>query len=164
MAAPERLLDTIRSRTLPVRFAPLPDALLRELCAARGVTGEVAERAIETAAGSMSAALAAADPEQAELRARFVREARATIDAPDFGAAASFAEGIEKSRDRLLADLTALAGDFVREARSYAKEAPARALHAARCHALVLEAADAIARNGSVTATWLGMVAAMRRA
>ncbi|MCC6524608.1 MAG: DNA polymerase III subunit delta' [Polyangiaceae bacterium] len=162
-SAPERLLDTIRSRTLPVRFGPLSDEVLCELCRARGLSDEATTHAIELASGSIAAALAAADPELVERRGRFIREARASIEASDYGLAAAFAEALERDRDRLLADLGALAADFVQEARAHAGSEPRRAERAARRHALVLQATQAVARNGSASLAWLGLVAAMRR-
>ncbi|MEP7123581.1 MAG: DNA polymerase III subunit delta', partial [Byssovorax sp.] len=39
-ARPDRLLDTIRSRTLPVRFAPLPAEVVRSILQARGVPAD----------------------------------------------------------------------------------------------------------------------------
>src|SRR5439155_12006078 len=57
----DRLLNTIRSRTLPVRFAPLPDDLVRSVLRNRGVPEERHDLAVELASGSAGAALDLAD-------------------------------------------------------------------------------------------------------
>ena len=54
---PHRLLDTIRSRTLAVRFAPLPDDVLGTILDKHGVNRAV----IPVSGGSASLALALAD-------------------------------------------------------------------------------------------------------
>ena len=162
-SAPERLLPTIRSRTLPVRFGPLPDDALRTLLAARATPDAESVRVIALADGSASQALAAADPEIATRRDRFVAEARAAIDAPTLGPAVSFGEALERDRDRIVRDLGALGADFASQARREVGSDPAGAERAAERHELVLHTAAAIARNASPSLAWLGMVAAMRR-
>src|SRR5262249_33830314 len=60
------LLDTIRSRTLPIRFAPLGDSVLRRILEAGGVSAQTAEQVVELSSGSASTALELADPTRAE--------------------------------------------------------------------------------------------------
>src|SRR5262249_61614469 len=61
---PHRLLDTIRSRTLPVRFGPLPDALVVKILERHGLSPAHAA----LAQGSASHALDLADPDAMRKR------------------------------------------------------------------------------------------------
>jgi DNA polymerase-3 subunit delta' len=76
----DRLLNTIRSRTLPIRFAPLPDEVVRNILVGRGIKGRL-DLAIELAAGSASAAIELADEERSAARDEFVSRALAAADA-----------------------------------------------------------------------------------
>ncbi len=57
----ERQLPTIRSRAQVVRFAPLPDPLVREILAGEGVSEPALSRAVRAAGGSPGQGLALAD-------------------------------------------------------------------------------------------------------
>ena len=63
---PNRLLDTIRSRTLAVRFGPLPDAVVEAILERHGKPKELAR----LAGGSAAAALVLADEDVARRRER----------------------------------------------------------------------------------------------
>ena len=115
----DRLLDTIQSRTLPVRFAPLPDALIRRILEARGVPAERQALAVELAGGSASAAINLADVELTEARDAFVAAALAAIDARDLGPALVLAETRERAKDEESAPISALS-----ERASPARRAP----------------------------------------
>ena len=71
--APGRLLPTIRSRTLEVRFAPLTSAQVCEVLLARGRGRAEAERAASAAGGNLLAALAELSTEDESLRAQVAR-------------------------------------------------------------------------------------------
>src|SRR5262245_59526348 len=58
---PRRLLDTVRSRTLPIRFGPLPDAVITELLAQRGISPDPS--VVAAAAGSAARAFELCEPE-----------------------------------------------------------------------------------------------------
>ncbi len=100
-ARPDRLLNTIRSRTLPVRFAPLPDEVVRSILRAQKIPEERHELAVELAAGSASTALELVDEERTALRDAFVSEALAAVSARDLGLAVAFAESRDKDKDQL---------------------------------------------------------------
>src|SRR5207302_882530 len=89
----ERLLDTIKSRTLPLRFAPLPDDVVRGILRARGVPEERHDLAVELAAGSASTALELCDAELTAARDEFVARALAAVRAREAGPDAPSAHG-----------------------------------------------------------------------
>jgi DNA polymerase-3 subunit delta' len=161
---PNRLLDTIRSRTLPVRFGPLPDDVVRDVLAANGVPTERHDLAVELAAGSASAALELADAEQTATRDDFVARVMAAVDARDLGPAVATAEGRERDKDVLRGDLRALAAALAREARSRVEADPAGAQRAARRYEAVLRALAEVDRNASEVLLLIAMVSRMREA
>lgn len=140
---PSRLLDTIRSRTLPVRFAPLSDRVLASLLEARGLDPNVAP----FAQGSASLALELADPEEKQERDAFSEAAFAALTAPDLAPALKLAEGQKKDRDGLKAQLAFFAQAVASDARKSVTSDPARALSRALQHRTVLEAIADVERN-----------------
>ncbi len=159
---PERLLDTIRSRSLPLRFGPLPDDVMADLLRDHGVADHLIADLIDLAGGSIAAALSAADAEQASERDQFVRAVREAVAASDLGAGVALGESASRDRSSLMADLRTLAGSYVREARAAVRDDPPRAELSARRHELVLDAIDAIERNGAATLTLASLVASLR--
>jgi DNA polymerase III subunit delta' len=139
---PSRLLDTIRSRTLPVRFAPLPDRVIASILEQRGLDASVAP----LAQGSASLALELADPEAKSAREAFVDAALAALDATELTAALKLAEG-KKERDVLRADLSFLAQALAADARRFVATDPRRAERRAAEHAEVLAAIRDVERN-----------------
>jgi DNA polymerase-3 subunit delta' len=158
----ERLLDTIRSRTLPVRFGPLPDDVVAGILRARGVAEEHVAGLVDIAAGSASAAIDAADPEASAARAAFVAEVERAVGAPDLATAIQLAESLERDRPRLVDDLRALGAGYARRARALAASAPGSSELESRRHALVLDAIDAVERNGSAPLLVTSLVASLR--
>jgi DNA polymerase-3 subunit delta' len=79
---PGELLPTIRSRTQLVRFSPLTDDVVEHVLLVRGVDLERARKVAPLAAGSVSAALALADPRESEARAQAVEALRAAASGP----------------------------------------------------------------------------------
>ena len=158
----DRLLNTIRSRTLPVRFAPLSDAILRSILRARGTPDERHDLAIELAAGSASAALELADAERTRARDAFVDEALAAVRARDLGPAVAFAEARDKDKDALREDLRALAAALARAARGEAEDSPRAAVLSARRYEAVARAAVNLDRNASPQLTLITLIQAMR--
>jgi len=140
---PSRLLDTIRSRTLPVRFAPLADRVVAALLEARGLDPAVAP----LAQGSASLAFELADADAKRERDAFSEAAFAALAAPDLAPALKLAEGQKKDRDGLKAQLAFFAQAVAAEARGSIGSDPARALGRALQHRTVLEAIDAVERN-----------------
>ena len=140
---PNRLLDTIRSRTLPVRFGPLPEPVLRQILVNRGLSPDVAP----LAQGSAETALLLGSDDAARERHEFVSGARAALEAPDLASAIRFAETRKGDRDALKAELGFFAQHLSAEARELVREAPDRALRRAEQHARVLLAMDDLERN-----------------
>jgi DNA polymerase-3 subunit delta' len=159
---PRELLDTIRSRTLPVRFGPLPERIVRAILEKRGVAADAARAAAELAGGSASAALDLADAEATAERDQFVAGAMAALDARDLAGAIAFAEGRERDRDVLAARLGALAAAFARIARDRIEADARGAALAARRHAVVLRTLRELDRNASPALSLETMVARLR--
>jgi DNA polymerase-3 subunit delta' len=95
---PDRLLPTVRSRSVLVRFRPLSAALLEQILIARGVPAPAARAAAPLADGSVEKALELADPERASARASFIAGAFEAARAGTAGAAVLFAESFDGDR------------------------------------------------------------------
>ena len=159
----DKLLQTIRSRTLPLRFAPLSDEVIRGILAARGIPEERRELAIELAAGSASAALELCDDELSAARERTLSALRSALSAPDIGPAIAIAETRDKDRDSLRSDLRALAATFAREGRALAGSAPREAGRAANRFAAVSTALRQVDRNASASLLMVALLDELRR-
>jgi len=159
---PDRLLDTIRSRTLPVRFAPLSDEILRGILRQRGVPEERHDLAVELAAGSAQAALDLVDDDKTRARDAFVSAALDAVGARDLGPAVSFAEGNDKNKEALRDNLRALGAALARRAREDADRAPRAALTAARRYESVARALNHLERNASASLCLISLVQEMR--
>lgn len=140
---PHRLLDTIRSRTLPIRFGSLSGEVLSELLTARGLATDV----VPFAEGSMELALERATPESREEREAFVAEAEAALRAPDFAAALRFAEAQKGERDVVKRRLSFFAQYVSQRARERMPASPAEAERWALRHSLVLDTLQDLERN-----------------
>jgi DNA polymerase-3 subunit delta' len=140
---PSRLLDTIRSRSLPVRFGPLPDRVVASILEQRGLDPGV----VPLAQGSASFALELADPDEKKERDAFVEAAFSALAATDLAPALKLAEGQKKDRDGLKAQLAFFAQAIAGQARAAVASEPRLALARAFQHRTVLEAIDALERN-----------------
>jgi DNA polymerase-3 subunit delta' len=140
---PTRLLDTIRSRTLPVRFGPLPDSVVAEILRKRGLDPAVAP----LAQGSAALAIELAEPDAKKERDDFVTAARAAVSAPDLVPGIRFAESRPKERDGVRDQLSFLAQALATDGRLLVAKDPDTAERRAREHALVLAAMDAVEKN-----------------
>ncbi|MCK6589726.1 MAG: DNA polymerase III subunit [Polyangiaceae bacterium] len=159
----DRLLNTIRSRTLPIRFAPLPDEVVRNILVSRGIKGRL-DLAIELAAGSASAAIELADEERSASRDDFVNRALAAADARDLGPAVDLAETAERDKSELHRDLRALAAALARSARSSVNDAPEKAALAARRYEAVARAAARLERNAAPMLALVSLITELRDA
>jgi DNA polymerase-3 subunit delta' len=155
---PNRLLDTIRSRTLPVRFGPLPQAVVAQILLDHGKSTEHAE----AADGSAEAALALADEEGARARAEFVRGALEAAASPTLDGAVVFAQTRPNERGDLRQNLLALSQHLAHEARQSLGSDDRNASAAARRHALVAEALDALERNAQPALALEAMITRFR--
>lgn len=159
---PRRLLDTIRSRTLPIRFGPLPDPVLDQIVKAHGLSADATSIAL--AAGSARRLLDACDPEHVSERERFVNAVHGAVRAPDLGAALQLSAGEQLERNALARDLRGLAQHFALTARQTAAVAPEPALRSANRYREVLAALEALERNVPPALALETLVARLRRA
>jgi DNA polymerase-3 subunit delta' len=143
------LLDTIRSRTLPVRFAPLADAVLRRILEARSVPAATAEEVVELARGSASTALELADPESSEARNAFVKAALEAVASSSIVPSLVLAEGRERDKDVLGERLASLAAAFARMSRDDLDRDALSARRSARRYEVVGRAIGELERNVS---------------
>ncbi|WP_441288057.1 ATP-binding protein [Sorangium sp. KYC3313] len=158
----DRLLNTIRSRTLPVRFAPLSEALIRRILRDRGVPEGRHDLAVELAAGSASTALDLADEEQTASRDAFVKGVLDAAAARDLGPAVAFAESVDRDKGALKDDLRALSAALAREARAAVASDPRHAGLSARRYAAVSRAVAQLERNASPSLAMASLIAELR--
>jgi DNA polymerase-3 subunit delta' len=164
-ATPDVLLPTIRSRTQRVRFGALPDAIVAELLAARGVDHAGAAEIARLASGSMAAAAVLSDPEASAQREAFVTRALAALDANDASGAYELAEEAKKvDKGALAAQIEALAAALAAQARASATAPGSRADIAAARHALTAVALLDLDANASVQLAMEAMLLRMRSA
>jgi DNA polymerase III subunit delta' len=161
---PERLLDTIRSRTLPVRFQPLGDEVLADILRDQGVAADKALEMSRLADGSVERALRLVDGEAAQKSQVFVDALYAAMSAPDLGSIVNFGEGLKADRQTVAIALRSLAMAFVRDAKSCLPDDGCGAEIAARRHALVLDAIGSLERNGDVRLCLSALVGSLRHA
>ena len=158
---PRRLLDTIRSRTLPVRFGPLPDRVLRRVLEERGLTAD--DTSIALAGGSARRLLETCDPEYVAHRDRFVGAVLSALAAPDLGATLQMAAAEQLERAGLTRDLRALGQHFALSARQQVEVQPHASLRDAQRYQEVLGALDALEHNSPPVLALEAMVARLRR-
>ncbi len=153
---PGKLLDTIRSRTLAVRFAPLPETVVRQLLEREGLSPELAV----LAQGSLTRARALGQPETQDSLADFVRGADAAVQAPHSDGALEFAAARPEGRDAVLLHLGHLASSCALEGRAAEPhEAPLWAEHFFE----VSRAASEIERNGSAALVLEALILRLRK-
>jgi DNA polymerase-3 subunit delta' len=155
---PKRLLDTIRSRTLAIRFGPLPEDVLRSILQAHDRSPDFAV----DANGSASFALALASDEGEQARTDFVQGALEAASAPDLDQAIAFAGARPDDRDALIGYLGHLAQHLAATARRQIEHEPGAAERAARRYLVVQEAMTAIERNAQPALTIESMVSRLR--
>jgi len=158
----DSLLPTILSRTQRVRFASLPDAVVIDLLVAGGTSQEDAERIAPLSGGSMTQALALADPDESEKREDFVNRALKAIESRDLGAGLDLAEDSKKHKGSLDVALQALATRLAQRARSVAGDRAPDADKAAARYRLALVAAEELAGNVSPALVIESMIVRMR--
>lgn len=156
---PNRLLDTVRSRTLAVRFGPLPDEVVARILQRRGA----APSAATLAQGSASLALELSEAENAETREAFIRRALEAIDAPDLATAIDLMETRSVGRDELRGQLSFLAQALALGGRQAAGPAPERAEREARRYREVIQAMSELERNAQPALVLESMLLRLRR-
>jgi DNA polymerase-3 subunit delta' len=155
---PNRLLDTIRSRTLPVRFGPLPVPVLESILQARGRPIDL----VALADGSASRALALADDEQRAALLEFVSSVDKALQSADLRAGLELAQDLPRDKGTLRERLLAFAGHLQSTARELLATAPQRAEQNARRYRVVHTALDALERNVSPTLAVEAMIVELR--
>jgi len=156
---PNRLLDTVRSRTQAVRFGPLADDVVAHLLEARGLPTSVAA----LAQGSAELAFDLADEEAMHERDQFLAAAREAVDAPDLAAGLALAQSRANSRDALREQLSFLAQSLAGESKLRLADDPAAAERAARRYSVVMGTIAEVERNVAPTLALEAMVARLRR-
>lgn len=155
---PNRLLDTIRSRTLAVRFGPLPEDALRAILANKGVAADDAA----LSQGSAQGALRWAETEErAELDA-FSHALDAAAQSDDLALALEFASDLPKDRHVLMERLQGYGGLLAVQNRTRVVDDPDAALDTARRYEAVQNAVDALERNAAPALAIEAMVAEIR--
>jgi DNA polymerase-3 subunit delta' len=162
----DSLLPTIRSRAQRVRFGPLPDDVVTELLAERGVERAHAEAIANLAGGSMATALVLSDAEASARRDEFVSRAMGALDAGGLSASLELAEDAKKvSRDALVAQIGAFAIALAAKARAAVVKGSSgdrTADMAAARHALALATTQQIDGNASAQLAVEAMLIKMR--
>lgn len=159
---PEALLPTILSRTLRVRFAPLPDEIVTELLVAKGIEPARAKEVTRLAGGSVEAGEHLADSEESEAREQFVARAVEATQAPRVDVLLSVAEEAKKEKDRLPANITALAAALAARAGDAAREGRPEAPTLAAQGAVAITALEHLAGNGAAQLVVEAMLSRMR--
>lgn len=159
---PDALLPTILSRTMRVRFAPLPDDVVASILASRGVEVERAREVARLAGGSVEAAEHLADPEESEARNRFVTRALEAVAAPGLEPLLALAEDAKKEKELLRARVGALASALAAEAVSAARAHGAEAEPLASRGRLALEALEHLDGNNAPQLVVEAMLSRMR--
>jgi DNA polymerase-3 subunit delta' len=159
----DSLLPTIRSRVQRVRFAALPDPVVADLLAERGIEQPRANALAQLAGGSVANALALGDPEASALREEFVTRAVKALDSPDLGPSLELAEDAKKlGKEAAAAHLDAFAAALVARARTAVSAPDRRAGVAATRYALALAAVRQLDANASVQLAVEAMLIKMR--
>ncbi len=145
---PNRLLDTIRSRTLAVRFAPLPDALLERILSERGLPVE----AVPFAQGSARTAIDLAEPAKLQELRSWLDSMESALAEDNLSSGLQIAGELPKDRRIVQRQLRAFAQHLAARARAAveADDISQAERHAER-YVAVGRALDALERNVSPT-------------
>jgi DNA polymerase III subunit delta' len=158
---PNRLLDTIRSRTLPVRFGALSNAVLQRILDRHNLS---ASAVIPLAQGSAKLMLSLAESEQLQSREAFVDAIREAIAVPDLASALDVMGKKQEDREELKTQLTWLLARFADEAKEQADLEPIRAERVSRYHHIVTQTIRDLERNGQPALMLEAMLTKLRRA
>lgn len=156
---PNRLLDTIRSRTLAIRFAPLSDEVLGTILDAHGAS----RAAIPLSGGSASLALSLADSEALTTNQAFADALTAGLDAPDLASALSMFELKGTDRIEVRDQLGWFAQQLAARSKQLLAEDPAAAERDARRYPLVLETMTELEHNANPALAIEALVTRLRR-
>ncbi len=156
---PNRLLDTVRSRTLAVRFRPLADDIVADLLEKNGAPRSAAA----LAQGSVSLGLKLAEEETLAEREAFISAADQALAESDLAGALAFAERKSEDRDGLKEQLAHLAHAYALRAREAIEKGRAGGERWAERYALVTRASDEVERNAQPALALEALVTRLRR-
>lgn len=155
---PHRLLDTILSRSLAVRFGPLPERVVADILAGRGLDGSLAA----LSHGSMREALELADAERRAETQRFAHAVRSAIESHDLRAALDVASSLPSDKQQVRAQLAAFGELVALDGRRLAATNASTAALRAREYAIVQQTLGALERNASPTLSVEAMLIELR--
>jgi DNA polymerase-3 subunit delta' len=158
---PNRLLDTIRSRTLPVRFGALSDDVLTQILDRRGLS---ASSLVSRAQGSARLLLELAESDQLEAREQFVDTVWRAIAATDLGSALELMGKKQDDRDELRLQLNWLLARIADEAKQHVESRPYRAEQLSQFYRIVTQSIRDLERNGQPMLMLEAMLTRLRRA
>jgi len=156
---PNRLLQTIRSRTLAVRFNALSDQLVREILVRHGLSPDVAP----LAQGSASLAIQLADEEASASRQTFIESVQRALVAPDLATAIGELDSRAANRETLREQLGWLAASIAQQAREQVANGPLCERLACQ-HAHVLAGLTELERNAQPALLLESLLGRLRRA
>jgi DNA polymerase-3 subunit delta' len=156
---PSRLLDTVRSRTLAVRFRPLADDILADLLEKNGASRELAP----LAQGSVSLGLQLAEEQARTEREAFISAADAALAATDLAGAMAFADHRSDDRDTLKDLLQHLAHEFASRTRAAIAEGKSGGERWAARHGLVMRTVEEVERNAQPALALEALVTRLRK-
>jgi len=156
---PHRLLDTIRSRTLAVRFAPLSDAVVASILDKHGVSQSM----IPLAGGSASLALALADEESLADKQAFVSAMTEGLDAPDLAQGLSKLDLKGSDRSELREQLAWFAQHLAMRSRELVADDPEQSERNSRRYPIVLATMEELERNANPALAVEALVTRLRR-
>ncbi len=144
---PHRLLDTIRSRSLAVRFGPLPDEAISGILAARGLSTDL----VSLAGGSAGAAIEYADEQRRQTLQQFAQGVDAAVAEATLDASLELASKLPNDRHELRTRLLTYGDQLANAARRCAETDPSGAERKARQYAAITNALSTLERNVSPT-------------
>ncbi len=140
---PNRLLGTIRSRTLGLRFGPLSEAVLEQLLRNWSMPTELASRAN----GSAAQARQLADPEAMAQRDAFTETVRHALDSPDATGLLDLAKSRPEDRHALRELLGHVALATAQRSKACLPADPDAAARWAKRYSIVLASLGEVERN-----------------
>ena len=161
---PNKLLVTIRSRSMPIRFVQLRDGVLAQLLGKRGVSDEKIAEIMPFAEGSLARAMDSIEDEMASDRNVFIGRVGEAIAAPSMALGIQLGESAEKNRLSLRAQVEGLARHFAIRARSEVNAERGKAERLAEAYEIAMRAATYLEGNASTSLTIIEMVADLKRA
>lgn len=156
---PNRLLDTVRSRTLAVRFRPLPDDALKTILQRH----EKPQNVVPLAQGSAQMALELADSDEGSEAEDFARAIDEAVSHTTLVRALDLAGDLPRDRHVLRRKLLNYAQLLALENRELVRRDPASALGRTHRFGAVQDALDALERNATPALAFEAMIAQMRR-